>query len=120
MGSSVGPVAATSPNCLPPHQTPSSVVVGGAMTANGGGGAGGMGGLTTRDATSTSHPHAHNPYMSRPSYDSLYSHARASPTCPPMLYHPHPHHHQSPHAHEYNAPTPPNSQAGENDERLYW
>ncbi|KAK4308757.1 hypothetical protein Pmani_019557, partial [Petrolisthes manimaculis] len=111
MGSNIGPIAATSPNCLPPHQTP-SVVVGGAMTVNGGGGGGGMGGLTSRD-TSTHHPvHAHNPYMSRPSYDSLYSHARASPTCPPMLYHPHPHHHQSPHAHEYNAPTPPNSQAG--------
>ncbi|XP_069178335.1 paired box protein Pax-6 [Procambarus clarkii] len=93
MASSVGPVA-PSPNCLPPHHPPSGV-------HSGSPGAGGM--TLNRD-----NAHTHNPYMGRPSYDSLYSHARASPTCPPMLYH----HHQSPHAHEYNTPTPPNSQAG--------
>ncbi|CAL4169382.1 unnamed protein product, partial [Meganyctiphanes norvegica] len=54
--------------------------------------------------------HSHNPYMSR-TYDSLYSHSRASPTCPPMIYHP-THTHAMHQPHEYNAPTPPNSQAG--------
>lgn len=98
MTSSVGSVA-SSPNCLPPHQ---------AATVVHSGSPGGVGGMPlNRDNT-----HAHNPYMSRPTYDSLYSHARASPTCPPMLYHPASHHHQSPHTHEYNTPTPPNSQAG--------
>ncbi|XP_050686680.1 paired box protein Pax-6-like [Eriocheir sinensis] len=96
MTSSVCPVA-SSPNCLPAQQPPS--------LGHSGSPAGGMG--LTRD-----NPHAHNHYMTRPSYESLYTHARASPTCPPMLYHHHHHHHQSPHAHEYNTPTPPNSQAG--------
>lgn len=95
MTSTVCPVA-SSPNCLPAQQPPS--------LGHSGSHAAGMG--LARD-----NPHAHNHYMTRPSYESLYSHARASPTCPPMLYHHH--HHQSPHAHEYNTPTPPNSQAGE-------
>ncbi|KAK8396220.1 hypothetical protein O3P69_005350 [Scylla paramamosain] len=94
MTSTVCPVA-SSPNCLPAQQPPAHGHTGSPA---------GMG--LARD-----NPHApHNHYMTRPSYESLYSHARASPTCPPMLYHHH--HHQSPHAHEYNTPTPPNSQAG--------
>lgn len=92
MASSVG-VAATSPNCLGSQQPPTGVHAGTGA------------GLTREQA------HAHNPYMSRP-YDPLYSHARASPTCPPMLYHHASHHHHQSHAHEYNTPTPPNSQAG--------
>nr|QLM05161.1 eyeless [Palaemon carinicauda] len=103
MGSSVGVgpgvgVVASSPNCLP-QQQPTTVV---------------HSAMTTGVGLGRDHSHnAHNPYMSR-SYDSLYTHARASPTCPPMLYHPASHHpHQNPHApHEYNTPTPPNSQAG--------
>ncbi|MPC34403.1 hypothetical protein E2C01_027790 [Portunus trituberculatus] len=95
MTSTVCPIA-SSPNCLPAQQPPAHGHTGSPA---------GMG--LARD-----NPHApHNHYMTRPSYESLYSHARASPTCPPMLYHHH-HHHQSPHAHEYNTPTPPNSQAG--------
>lgn len=103
-----------SPGCVTnvPHQSsipPHSSVSGSAATV-------GLGVDLHRDGG------LHNPYMTRPTYDSLYSHPRGSPLASSAMLYPYHHHPQSHNhhmasftGHEYGIPTTnSNSQNGEN------